>query len=99
MKKTPALLLTVGLLLPNLGSATPIAQFSASGISITLTDEDCRLKDTVTNLPKRAIWTENGKDVEGCFGVFQQISMITFYFTDKTATTLPTQIFSRVTGA
>ena len=100
MKKTLALILPIlGLLIPNLGSAAPVAQFSAQGVTVTLTDEDCRLKDTVVNLPKRATWTENGKDIEGCWGTIQQISMISFYFADKTATALPMQIFSRVTGA
>ena len=79
--------------------AQPIARFEGSGVVLTLYDEDCALKDQITNLPKRAVWTQDGKDIEGCFGVNASIGMVNLYFADKTATALPAQMFVRVTGA
>lgn len=78
--------------------AQPVAVFSGGGVSITLHDDECRLKSEITNLPRRAVWVENGVSVEGCFGLIEQVRVFSFYFADKTATALPTQIFTRITA-
>ena len=79
--------------------AEPIARFASGSVSITLHTDDCKLKSEVSNLPRRAVWFENGKETEGCWGVIPQFGMVTFWFADKTATALPTNLFERVTGA
>lgn len=78
--------------------ADPLVQAKAGGVTVTLYTEDCQLKE-ITNLPKRAVWTENGKDFEGCWAVNPDLRVVIAYFSDKTATALPMQIFQRVTGA
>lgn len=89
----PALLLAA---LPSY--ATPIAKFTGGNVSITLHDEACTLKAEITNLPKRAVWLEGGKEVEGCFGVIGAFGMVSLYFSDKTATAMPVQLFERVSA-
>ena len=99
MKKLLLLLLSLGLILPNSGIAKPIAIFSASNVTITLHDDACSLKSEITNLPKRAVWLQDGKAVEGCFGFSAQFGLVNFYFADKTSTAIPAQFFEAVTGA
>ena len=65
--------------------------------SIAVTDEECGLKSEVTNLPRRAVWTENGVDTEGCVGM--KYGVFLFYFADKTVTFLPTSVFNKVEDA
>lgn len=79
--------------------AEPFARFAVANISITLHKDECRLKSEITNLPKRAVWLEDGKETEGCWGVLGQFGIVGLYFADKTATALPVQVFERVTGA
>lgn len=85
-------ILTLLLLLPALAFAKPVAIAESDGIVITLTDERCAVAE-VTNLPYRATWLENGKTVEGCWGVAHQIVMS--YWTDKTVAILPAGAFNK----
>lgn len=80
-------------------SASPVARLDREGVVILLYNDACALTEQITNLPKRAVWTEKGKDTEGCFGINYQTGMVTLYFADKTAATIPAQFFTAVTGA
>ncbi len=77
--------------------AVPLYFAEAEGVRIILTDEDCKLP-SISNLKKRATWTENGKTVEGCFGGHPQYPLVLFYFADKTIVVLPVEAFQRVNG-
>jgi hypothetical protein len=78
--------------------AGPILRAQAEGITVTIYEEACQLKE-VTNLPKRATWTEKGKTFEGCIGAHPQFPVLMAYFTDKTVVVLPVEMFTRVVGA
>lgn len=81
--------------------AEPMAVANVNGgqVVIMVYTDDCNLKDTVINLPKRATWTEGGKTFEGCVGVQPEAGVAMFYFDDKTVAIVPLQIFARATGA
>lgn len=76
-----------------------IANVNNGQVVITVYTEDCQLKDVVSNLPKRATWTEGGKTYEGCVGVYPSFGVAGFYFNDKTVAVVPLQAFARVAGA
>lgn len=78
--------------------ADPFISAEAGGVRITVYSEDCQIKE-VANLQKRAVWTENGKTVEGCAGFFPELQMVFFYWADKTVVGVPASYFQRVTGA
>jgi hypothetical protein len=78
--------------------AEPMAAAEAGGVRLVIHTEDCKLKE-ITNLAKRATWTQDGKTQEGCAGLFQEVGMVIFYFTDKTAFPVPVQMFTRVTNS
>ncbi len=78
--------------------AAPILQASGEGLTIVLYDEDCAMKDKVINLPKRATWTENGKTIDGCWGM-SPLRVVILYFADLTAVALPPNIFRPLEGA
>lgn len=82
---------------PTNAHAGPILRGEAEGITVTIYEEACQLKE-VTNLPKRATWTEKGKTFEGCIGAHPQFPILMGFFSDKTVVVLPVQIFTRVTG-
>jgi hypothetical protein len=77
--------------------ADPIYRASEGPVSITLTDEACRLP-AVGNLQKRAVWREHGKDTEGCYGGHPSFPIVLAYFADRSVVALPVQIFVPVTG-
>lgn len=80
--------------------SAPMAKASLDGIEITVYEEDCQLKETVSNLPKRATWVEKGKTFEGCAGAVPQLGMVMFFFKeDKTVAVVPMDVFAPVTGA
>lgn len=74
--------------------AAPVAEVNQGGVRVVLTDEKCD-QSAVVNLQNRATWTENGKTVEGCFGVGVG-SVIVLYFADKTIAVIPMRLFVRV---
>jgi hypothetical protein len=79
--------------------AQPIAKAVNNNVSLTVYDEDCKLKSSVVNLPKRAVWEEGGKKIEGCWGAQPEAGVLIFYFADKTVAMAPIQMFEPVTGA
>jgi hypothetical protein len=96
MKKLLLILPILGSVIPNLGMAAGIAVFSAGNISVTLHDTDCKLKEQVINLPKRAVWIQDGKETEGCFGFSREFGIVNLWFEDKTSTSIPAQYFEKV---
>ena len=83
---------------PTKAHAIPVAEAAADGAKVTLTDEDCKLKDKVSNLPKRATWQERGKKFEGCYGVHPG-GVVMAYFSDGAVVIIPVQMFTAVSGA
>lgn len=86
--------LALVLMLPFAVFAKPIASAGADGINVTLTDEPCKLV-AVTNLQRRATWTEAGRVTEGCWSV-HPAGMVLFYFADLTVTLIPAEMFQKV---
>ena len=83
------------------GAALPvhgavIARFTLANVTVSLHDTPCQLKSLVVNLPRRAVWLEDGKETEGCFGVVPQIGVVQLFFADKTAVPIPLQFFERM---
>lgn len=74
--------------------AGPLYRAAASGVTLTLYSEKCAL-DATRNLPRRAVWVEDGKPTEGCWGV-SPFGFIVLYFADRTATALPPSEFHKV---
>lgn len=67
---------------------------------ITLHDADCVLKKEITNLRKHAEWKEPGKlPVAGCWGYSSQFGLVTLYFADRTAISVPARIFNQVSDS
>lgn len=55
------------------------------GAAVKLFDEPCRLTDMVSNLPRRATWTEGQKVFEGCWGQHRQApGVVQTFWEDKT---------------
>ncbi len=86
-------------LISNKAHAEPVYQAaSADGaLRIVLHDERCALAE-ITNLPRRATWTENGTTYEGCWGARPDQGIVLAYFSDKTVAAIPVQAFAKVTG-
>lgn len=70
--------------------ARTLAVAVKGGVSVALTDERCQL-EAVSNLPSRAVWTEQGRSFEGCYGVNGMD--IVAYFDDRTVAVLPLHLF------
>jgi hypothetical protein len=84
---------------PTLALADPVLAAEQNGVRIVIHSENCKYKGVVSNLPKRATWTEKGKTFEGCAGVVPQLGMTMFYFSaDKTIAVVPMEMFAPVTG-
>ena len=95
------LIFIIGALYAGKVFAEPIAQATVNegAVVVTVFSEDCNLKATVANLPKRATWVEKGKTFEGCVGVEPAAGVAIFYVaTDKSVTAIPLVAFARVTG-
>jgi hypothetical protein len=67
-------------------------------MTVILYSEPCQLSE-VTNLKRRATWTDKTGTHEGCWGVIPQIGLIPLYFADKTVTAIPAQFFEKASGA
>lgn len=78
-------------------NAGPLAETGAGAVRVVLYREPCALS-AVTNLPKRAEWTEAGKVFEGCWGI-NSAGIVTLYWSDRTAVSIPSGAFVMVTGA
>lgn len=80
------------------GQADPLYEFSQGNVRIVVYKDQCRLKE-VSNIPLRAVWYENGKEIEGCIGAKDDLGVVVAYFADKTIVVLPMQVFRKVVGA
>ena len=74
--------------------AAPVYRTQVENITITLYDDKKACPHAV-NLPRKAVWRENNKDIEGCWAL-NQIGVIMFWFEDKTVASVPAQQFTRV---
>ena len=77
--------------------SAPIYQATSEGITVVLTDEPCKFHEVV-DLPRRALWTENGKTFEGCWGAHPAFPIVLAYFSDKSVVALPKEMFTKVIG-
>lgn len=77
--------------------SAPVAAYKGNGATITLFDEECRLKDQVTNLGHRSTWVEKGRTFEGCWQAHPG-GFVIIYSSDKTIAIIPAHVFERVTG-
>jgi hypothetical protein len=93
--KAAVIVLSLGMIVPSLGMAAPLYRASGGGVQIVLTDEPCAMS-AVSNLAKRSTWTENGKTLEGCWGVSEAVGLVMAYWSDRTVTAIPAQIFVKV---
>lgn len=83
---------------PSIVFAQPRFATTDGKITVTLYDEPCELKDTVSNLPYKASWTENGQTLTGCWGPWVNDQEVVAYFSDKTVALIPFRDLSKVTG-
>lgn len=66
---------------------------------IELLFEPCRLTHMITNLPRRATWTEDGKVTEGCWGPNPGApGVVTTFWEDKTVVPILTEKLRRNSG-
>jgi hypothetical protein len=72
-----------------------VFETTADGIRLVLHKDQCALKE-VTNLPFKAVWHENGKEVEGCWAPRPDAGIAVFYFADKTVGVAPLSSFRRL---
>lgn len=80
-----------------IAGAQPLYEAKDDSVRIVLYDEPCALSE-VTNLKLRAVWTEGGKDFEGCWAANVAIGVLMAYFSDKTVAAMPMRAFHRVVG-
>jgi hypothetical protein len=78
--------------------ADPLFSATAEGVTITLTDEPCAVKE-IANLPYRATWVEKDKTFQWCWGPYRELSIVLAYFDDRTIAVIPVQAFVKVVGA
>lgn len=89
---------SVGILYPKMARAEPVYQAVTGNVRRVLHDDACTLKE-ITNLPRRATWTEGGATFEGCWGARPEQGVVLAYFTDKTVAAIPISVFVKVLGA
>lgn len=86
------------LTLPLNANADAVFEARDGDIRVVLHDTPCELSE-VSNLPRKAVWHENGKTVEGCWGPRPDLGLVVMFFaSDKTVGLAPMQAFRRVTG-
>jgi hypothetical protein len=90
------MLAVLALMLTMLGvaEAREVARSVSQGVVVSLTDENCRMLDRVTNLPLRATWTEKGKVYDGCY-TLTGTGQVLLFFDDLTAVVAPFHAFDR----
>lgn len=87
----------VGMIYVSRAAAQPLYEAKSESVRIVLYDEPCALAE-ITNLKLRAVWTEGGKDFEGCWAANADLGVLVTYFSDKTAAAIPISAFRRVVG-
>lgn len=72
----------------------PIESLAApNGLSVVLHNDDCNLKHLITNLPHKAVHTdEKGVVTEGCWG--PHFGLVMLFYADKTVGAIPRNWFS-----
>jgi hypothetical protein len=85
----------LSLLAASAALAAPLATLTDGATSLTLHDEPCRLRETVSNLAGRATWTEAGKTTEACYGMTGQ-TVVVYFAVDRTIALLPASAFRPV---
>lgn len=97
-KKIVALLLGLFLFVfADSAGAEPKYEVTKNGIRVVVYDEDCRL-DAIKNLKWKAVWFENGKEIEGCAGAKDEYEVVIIYFADKTIAVIPMFAFRRLSS-
>lgn len=75
--------------------AKPIVAAIQGDVTVTLTDEKCKLK-AVSNMPNRAVWRDSKGLSEGCFQVRPEVGLIVAYFDDGAVALIPMAHFKPV---
>jgi hypothetical protein len=76
----------------------PAYETSHEGVRIVLHDDKCTLKE-VSNLPRKVVWHENGKEIVGCWGARPDAGLVLMYFSaDKTVGIATMSSFRKVTS-
>lgn len=97
MKMKCALLATLLFFLSGSVVADTVAVVKARDITVSVTDEPCKLTSLVTNLPMRATWREGKNElIEGCYSIFAEGQMVGLMFEDKTMAVIPVKDFQSV---
>ena len=74
----------------------PAFETSQEGVRIVLHDDKCTLKE-VANLPRKVVWHENGREIEGCWGARPDAGIVLMYFSaDKTVGIATMSAFRKV---
>jgi hypothetical protein len=74
--------------------AKPVLRTSSGPVTITLYD-DKRVCQQATNLPRKAVWMEAGKEIHGCWGL-NPFGMVMFWFEDRTVASAPGHEFVEI---
>lgn len=74
--------------------AKPVMRLTNGPVTITLYDDKKSCQQAM-NLPRKAVWLENGKEVQGCWGL-NPIGVVMFWFEDKTVASAPAQAFTEI---
>ena len=83
-------------LLPLPAHSGPAFETSQEGVRIVLHDDKCTLKE-VANLPRKVVWHENGREIEGCWGARPDAGIVLMYFSaDKTVGIATMSAFRKV---
>jgi hypothetical protein len=76
----------------------PAYETTHEGVRIVLHDDKCTLKE-VSNLPRKVVWHENGKEIVGCWGARPDAGLVLMYFSaDKTVGIASMSSFRKVTS-
>lgn len=91
------LIILLILLLPPPVFSEDIAQATQGDVTVTLTNEDCRLTEQVANLPSRVTWKDKNETLEGCWSAV--IGVVVMFFEDKEVAVGPQGAFLPIPDA
>lgn len=77
--------------------ADALFETTQGNIRLVVYSDKCGLNE-ITNLPLKAIWYQDGKEIEGCVGARDDLGVAVAYFADKTIAVLPLFVFRRLTS-
>lgn len=76
--------------------AEPVLEATEGGVRVVLHTDKCALNE-VSNLPFKAVWHENGKQVEGCWAPHPPLGIVAMFFAaDKSVGIAPMSAFRKV---